>query len=853
MAVILGLLALLSEAATAVTTAYTESLRPGAELLWRITAVLLLYLMLPLLRLLLAGVRLLLLGGGRVMRGVNGVLGRQLKTAAEVDWHQQLRQAAVGPNVTWWLPQGRTDSGSSSAARGSREQQQLLLLAETRLDAIACKYPAAAAAGWDGLGSGCCQLGDFSALCSRMGGLDPERRLGPDSGYGSCAYVAAPASTAPAAPAPAGVESTVVQVQLLSDEQDVQRWCAGVEGCLQLQQAAAGGGGRAGVEQVLSVSGAAVGLVPAAVLTAAAAGTSHSQQQLQQGLVLIGLVAVPLLPQPVSLQAYLRSAGVSPSPAVGTATAATAPTAGAAVPTAAAAEAVRPADRLAALCRNIQLAPGAAAAVGQLCALLLRASQPAPVGAASTAGHVQGVVFAVDLLQGVSACRLAAALVVSNGNSSQRGQAASVHLNPAALLLHTQQQEREAKLLLSAVQQLPAFNLPAASVSATAAAGAAGGGGSVRGGGRCSVGECVRRLERCLRDSLTGPGQVQLTPAPAPVSAATATAAAAAQDRQYTDAGTVSTTTSSSSMDFAAASLAQAVSGVLLMLLTGDEGQGALLAPAGATTSSGFCCIQPDLALSLQQLQYYRLLELLRGCAAAELLADDSPRSAQQQLQGKLAQAAAASPQLRVRLGEASQGLLQQVLGCWEWGAAVKAACDTSGSEEAHSAPVSSPVGAAASVAPAAGAVAAAAAAGATAGSFWLGRWLAGRRAAASSAAVLSTSSQAATPQQPQQEQQGDTMDAAAFDWPQLLSALQQVSQSAGACVRMLQQQSSAPPAAYLCPISHELMSDPVVACDGHTYERRAITEWMQVCVFAYARTQSTDIDFEHVQQSPNP
>mmetsp|Transcript_20588 Transcript_20588/g.45090 ORF Transcript_20588/g.45090 Transcript_20588/m.45090 type:complete len:291 (+) Transcript_20588:1771-2643(+) len=30
------------------------------------------------------------------------------------------------------------------------------------------------------------------------------------------------------------------------------------------------------------------------------------------------------------------------------------------------------------------------------------------------------------------------------------------------------------------------------------------------------------------------------------------------------------------------------------------------------------------------------------------------------------------------------------------------------------------------------------------------------------------------------------------------------------------------------CPISHETMTDPVVAADGHTYERKAIEDWFQ-------------------------
>ena len=30
----------------------------------------------------------------------------------------------------------------------------------------------------------------------------------------------------------------------------------------------------------------------------------------------------------------------------------------------------------------------------------------------------------------------------------------------------------------------------------------------------------------------------------------------------------------------------------------------------------------------------------------------------------------------------------------------------------------------------------------------------------------------------------------------------------------------------YVCPITHELMCDPVMACDGQSYERRAIEQW---------------------------
>ena len=35
-------------------------------------------------------------------------------------------------------------------------------------------------------------------------------------------------------------------------------------------------------------------------------------------------------------------------------------------------------------------------------------------------------------------------------------------------------------------------------------------------------------------------------------------------------------------------------------------------------------------------------------------------------------------------------------------------------------------------------------------------------------------------------------------------------------------------PDEYKCPITCEMMSDPVFAADGHTYERRAIATWFE-------------------------
>lgn len=31
-----------------------------------------------------------------------------------------------------------------------------------------------------------------------------------------------------------------------------------------------------------------------------------------------------------------------------------------------------------------------------------------------------------------------------------------------------------------------------------------------------------------------------------------------------------------------------------------------------------------------------------------------------------------------------------------------------------------------------------------------------------------------------------------------------------------------------ICPITHDIMQDPVIASDGHTYDRPAIQQWFQ-------------------------
>lgn len=45
----------------------------------------------------------------------------------------------------------------------------------------------------------------------------------------------------------------------------------------------------------------------------------------------------------------------------------------------------------------------------------------------------------------------------------------------------------------------------------------------------------------------------------------------------------------------------------------------------------------------------------------------------------------------------------------------------------------------------------------------------------------------------------------------------------------MSQLQNQQPPEEYICPITQELMRDPVIGTDGHTYERQAITQALQL------------------------
>lgn len=55
-------------------------------------------------------------------------------------------------------------------------------------------------------------------------------------------------------------------------------------------------------------------------------------------------------------------------------------------------------------------------------------------------------------------------------------------------------------------------------------------------------------------------------------------------------------------------------------------------------------------------------------------------------------------------------------------------------------------------------------------------------------------------------------------------------------------------PPSFVCPITHELMEDPVVTADGQTYERHAILAWFQ----AHCTSPLTGDRLEHTRLTPN-
>ena len=61
-----------------------------------------------------------------------------------------------------------------------------------------------------------------------------------------------------------------------------------------------------------------------------------------------------------------------------------------------------------------------------------------------------------------------------------------------------------------------------------------------------------------------------------------------------------------------------------------------------------------------------------------------------------------------------------------------------------------------------------------------------------------------------------------------------------------------ATPNDFLCPITYQLMTDPVIAADGHTYEREAIQHWMRQNPGRRALSPKTQIPLAHQNLQPN-
>ena len=62
-----------------------------------------------------------------------------------------------------------------------------------------------------------------------------------------------------------------------------------------------------------------------------------------------------------------------------------------------------------------------------------------------------------------------------------------------------------------------------------------------------------------------------------------------------------------------------------------------------------------------------------------------------------------------------------------------------------------------------------------------------------------------------------------------------------------LRRVASLPPQ-FLCPITNELMRDPVTTADGHTFERTAILKWLE----SHSTSPLTGLRLEHKNLAPN-
>ncbi|GMY09238.1 U-box domain-containing protein 33-like [Fagus crenata] len=85
----------------------------------------------------------------------------------------------------------------------------------------------------------------------------------------------------------------------------------------------------------------------------------------------------------------------------------------------------------------------------------------------------------------------------------------------------------------------------------------------------------------------------------------------------------------------------------------------------------------------------------------------------------------------------------------------------------------------------------------------------------------------------------------------EVLTVLEPIGTSCGgsSSIRLGSEENCEPPLYLICPISHEVMHDPLVAADGYTYEAEALREWLES---GHDTSPMTNIKLEHFNLVPN-
>uniref|UniRef100_M4DFC4 RING-type E3 ubiquitin transferase n=1 Tax=Brassica campestris TaxID=3711 RepID=M4DFC4_BRACM len=81
-----------------------------------------------------------------------------------------------------------------------------------------------------------------------------------------------------------------------------------------------------------------------------------------------------------------------------------------------------------------------------------------------------------------------------------------------------------------------------------------------------------------------------------------------------------------------------------------------------------------------------------------------------------------------------------------------------------------------------------------------------------------------------------------------ILPALESLKNVAVKSRNLISSAPNQPPSHFLCPLLKEVMSDPCVAADGYTYDRRAIEEWME----DHCTSPVTNLPLQNINLLPN-